>query len=263
MSGDRTYDLGLLAPSRAKWESSPALRAYYGAIYARVRPRLVPGPALELGAGLGFSRNFLPGIVLSDLEKTPFVDRAVSCYDLPAGETWGNLVAVDVLHHLRRPLVFLEQAARALRPGGRLILAEPAATPGARLAFGLCHVEPVWPGECGPPWEFPANGRGGRYFRRGTGPEGLEEFANMAMATALFFRYRKETSGWLRERGLRLAETRHDDFLGYLLTGGFSRRQFAPARVTAGLTALEERLPGFARGMFGLRLLVVIEKDPA
>ena len=263
MSADRTYDLDLLVQSRAKWETSPALRGYYGAIYARVRSRLVPGATLELGAGLGFSRDFLPGVVLSDLEQTPFVDRAISCYDLPSGETWDNLVAVDVLHHLRRPLVFLEQAARALRPGGRLILVEPAATPGARLAFGLCHVEPVWPAECVPPWECAANGRGGRYFRAGSIPEGLEEFANMGMGTALFLRERTNTAAWLETRGLVLRETRHDDCLGYLLTGGFSRRQFAPASVTEWLTSCEERLPSFVRSFLGLRLLLVLEKRPA
>ena len=54
-----------------------------------------------------------------------------------------NIVMVDVLHHIEFPGMFFREASRALRPGGRLIMVEPAITWGSTLFFRLLHHEPV------------------------------------------------------------------------------------------------------------------------
>jgi 2-polyprenyl-3-methyl-5-hydroxy-6-metoxy-1,4-benzoquinol methylase len=51
---------------------------------------------------------------------------------------------VDVLHHLEFPVVFFREAARVLRPGGRVLMVEPAITWGSsffyRLRAGHCSA---------------------------------------------------------------------------------------------------------------------------
>ena len=60
---------------------------------------------------------------------------AISCF--------AGVVMLDVLHHLERPIEFLQEASRVLRPGGRLAMIEPAMTTLARRFYDRFHEEPV------------------------------------------------------------------------------------------------------------------------
>ena len=64
--------------------------------------------------------------------RLPFPDRA-----------FGGIVLLDVLHHLPEPVRFFDEAARLLRPGGRLALIEPGITPLSGPVYRLLHEEPV------------------------------------------------------------------------------------------------------------------------
>jgi SAM-dependent methyltransferase len=237
-----TYDLRLLERSLAKWRRSPALRSVYGDIFGEVRGRLRPGPTLEIGSGIGLAKEFLPELTTSDVRKTAHVERAASAYEL-AGENgrWANVIAMDVLHHLREPLRFLAEAAGALRPGGRLVLVEPAATPWGRVFYRLAHHEPCLPAELAPPFDFSA---------------GAGEFANMGMGWSLFVEHRAAVEPLLAARGLRIDEVRMRDFFAYPLTGGFSKPALLPAAALRALLAMERRLPQAVMRKIGLRMLV-------
>ncbi len=241
-----TYDLRLLARSAEKWRDSAALRAVYEDIFAEVRERLSPGPTLEIGSGIGLAKTLLPELTTSDVEKTPYVDRALSAYDLAqeAG-AWANVFAFDVLHHLREPLRFLAAAGAALRPGGRLVLVEPAATPVGRWFYRFFHHEPCRPEEIGPPFDF-SGGKG--------------EFANMGMAWALFVEHRAEVEHRLFAFGLRLDEVRMRDGIAYPLTGGFSKPALLPACALRVLLAGERALPAMVRRKIGLRMVSVLTR---
>jgi hypothetical protein len=242
-----TYDLALLEASLAKWRNSPALRALYGDIFREICGRLRPGATLELGSGIGVIKEFLPGVVTSDIAKTRFVDRAVSAYAIGAeGGPWHNLVAFDVLHHLREPFRFFASAATALAPEGRLVLVEPAGTPLGRWFYRLFHHEPCRPDDVNPPFAFASDDGGG--------------FANMGMGQALFHRHRAATGRRLAALGLRIALVRYRDVLGYPATGGFSRRSLLPAGPVRALLAAEGALPQPVLRLLGLRMLVVLDK---
>lgn len=53
-----TYDLSLLEKSLQAWEASPALRAVYADLYRAVRASCSDGSTLEIGSGIGVSREF-------------------------------------------------------------------------------------------------------------------------------------------------------------------------------------------------------------
>ena len=48
-----------------------------------------------------------------------------------------------MLHHLDCPLIFLEEAHRVLKLGGRIIMVEPAITPLSHPFYHLLHEERV------------------------------------------------------------------------------------------------------------------------
>jgi SAM-dependent methyltransferase len=246
-----TYDLRLLEGSRQAWERSAGLRTFYGELYRAIHAATVPGPCLEIGAGIGVARNFIPEAVLSDLIQTDYVDCAMSAYEIrpgPGGD-WANVFAVDVLHHLRSPFRFFASAARQLAPGGRIILIEPAATCWGRIFYRFCHHEPIRPDEVKPPFEFKPNGDDG-------------QFANMGMGVGLFERERIETDRRLAELGLRCHMLCYRDVLAYPLTGGYSKPQCLPTACLRPLLQVERHWPQWFLRRGGLRMRIVLEKQP-
>ena len=110
-----TYDLRLLSDSLSAWQRSAGLRAVYAKLYQAIRSRCVEGRSLELGAGIGVSKLFFDDVVTSDVAQTPYVDCAMSAYAIASSEggAWANIFAIDMLHHLMRPMDFFASAARA------------------------------------------------------------------------------------------------------------------------------------------------------
>lgn len=244
---DVTYDLGLLEGSRTKWEQSSGLRLVYRSIFADLMQYAGPGAVLDIGAGVGFLKIDHPNVTTSDVVKTPFVDCAVSAYEIEAsGRNWDAIVAMDVLHHLREPLTFLESASRSLKPGGRVVLIEPAATPFGRWFYRRFHHEPCLPGQLASPYRFEADDEEGN-------------FANMGMGWALFQRDRDTMEEQLEGMGLALLSVRYRDVIAYPATGGLSHRQYLPTWALKGLLGVERVLPQWLMRRMGLRMLIVLE----
>jgi len=247
--GVSTYDLALLENSWRKWRSSTAVRMVYENIYRDMASRANPGRAVEIGSGCGTAREFIPGIVTTDICRTPFVDYAASAYEIetvPDGP-WATIYALDVLHHLRKPVEFFASAARALAPGGRIIICDPAATPWGRVFYNVFHHEPMIPAKIVPPYCFPADSAAG-------------DFANMAMAEMFFGRSRSNFRELLLPLGLKIKSVSYRDLVAYPATGGLSRRVLLPVALLRIVLRMENRLPQFVLRFAGLRMIVVVEK---
>ena len=247
---DVTYDLDLLEASRSAWERSDGLRFIYGELYGDVQRNCLEGSVLEIGSGIAVSREFIKNVYTTDVTKTDYVDRAISAYAIEpdAGGAWANIFAIDVLHHLTQPLRFFKSAAAVLKPGGRIILAEPAATLGGRIFYSLCHHEPIQPQLIVRPFEFDANGVDG-------------EFANMGMGVGLFRDHRSIVAARLAELGLTVKSVRYRDFLAYPLTGGYSKPQLLATSVLRVFIRIEALIPQFFFRFLGLRMVIVLEKN--
>ena len=116
-------------------EEKPFLRRIYEEWYARIAASLPAGEGavLELGSGAGFLRDFVPGLVRSEVFYTPGIDAVLDGLALPFAP--GSLRAIamtNVLHHLPQPVRFFQEAARCVRPGGVATLIEPWVTPWSR-----------------------------------------------------------------------------------------------------------------------------------
>ncbi len=229
------------------WQERPLLRRVYGDWYRTIVDRLspVPGRSIELGSGIGQLRDFAgDGVVLTDIEETRWVGERVDALQLPdADGSLANVVMLDVFHHLSDPARFLDEATRALRAGGRVIMVEPYCSPVSTVLYRrfhhertTLHADPFAPDAT-------------------TAAAPLE--SNQARPTLVFYRHRSE---FLRRwPGLALLEERRFEFVTYPLTGGFSRRQLLPTSLYRPLRALERGLAPLAP-LLAFRCLIVLER---
>ena len=118
-----------LADYREVWERKPALRLIYENFYDRITSECAPGITIEIGGGIGNLKRWLPEVITTDVQHAGWLDCVVDAQLLPfAAGVIANIVMVDVLHHLEVPVKFFREAVRVLRPGGKIVMVEPAIT---------------------------------------------------------------------------------------------------------------------------------------
>ena len=154
---------------------------------------------------------------------------------------------LDVLHHLERPVDFMSEAARVLRPGGVLAMIEPGMSPLSYPFYRYVHHEPADLGV--DPFAAPET-----VSRR-------DPFdSNQAIPTLLFGR-RSNISKL--ERRIPQLKLRGVDWLGllaYPLSGGFRHWCLVPSTIVPGLIRFEDAVPFSVRRLFGGRLMAVFDR---
>jgi len=234
----------ILRAQREAWDRKPGLRALYGRWHAAMRGFLAPGPSLEVGAGIGQLKETLPGLLTLDILPTPWTDVVGDAQELPVRDrSLGNLVLFDVLHHLPRPARFFDEACRALRPGGRVLVMDPYVSPLSWPVYRFLHPEGLRP-HCDPLDEA-----------RALSPDA--PFASsQGVATVLFWRRLADFTR--RFPGLRVLHRERLALWSYPLTGGFSGRTLVPECWIPTLAGLE-RPCAFLAPLLAFRTLVVLE----
>ena len=236
----------LLAEQESAWNERPLVRRQYGEWYRLIVSSLadVGRPTVELGSGIGKLRQYKADVVTTDIEPTPWADLVVDAEALPyeAGEL-GNLVLLDVFHHLADPARFLDEARRVLAPGGRVVIVDPYCSPLSTPIYKRFHHERT-------DLDAPAFDRDER-----TGAAPLE--SNQARATLVFYRDRERyLSRWPE---LPLVASRRFAFVLYPLTGGFTRPALLPKAFYRPLQLVERALQPLAR-LLAFRCLIVLER---
>lgn len=222
----------------------PFLRRIYEEWYGAIARSLPPdgGAVLELGSGAGFLRDFVPGLVRSEVFYTPGIDAVLDGLALPfrAGSLRG-IAMTNVLHHLPRPVRFFAEAARCVRPGGVVAMIEPWVTPWSRWVYTRLHHEPFLPEARD--WEIPAGGP--------------LSGANGALPWILFQRDRERFEREALEWRVRSIEPVMP--LRYLVSGGVSLRGLVPAASYPLWRGLERVLSPF-RDRLAMFAHVVLER---
>lgn len=247
-----------LRERRRVWAEKPSLRMCYAKWVRMIRARARPGTTLEVAAGSGVVRDLWndPSVFASakgedeslllatDLLPTPWIDRTMDALalDVPDGSI-DNVLGVDAFHHFNEPTRFLDEALRALRPGGRLILLEPWISPASFVGYRLLHHEDV----C-----FTADKRPGS-------DESDPWNGNLAMMN----RFWKRRAEYLASRpAWRVAEFRRFGLFDFQLAGGFKPWALVPwPGAYAAFLKLDDLLAPLMP-LLAFRALLVLEKAP-
>jgi SAM-dependent methyltransferase len=218
---------------------------WYGSIASALPD--IPGPTLEIGAGAGFLAERVAGVVTSDVQLVPGVRIVADAAHLPfRSQSLRAVVMTNVLHHLAEVTGFFAEAARCVKPAGRLVMLEPWNTRWSRFVYCHLHHEPFDPDASD--WTV-----------TGSGPL---SGANGAIPWMLFARdrnrFERAFPAW------RVAAIRPSMPFRYLVSGGVSVRSLAPAWTFGAWTSLERHLESHmdALAMFAYIVLVRTDAPP-
>jgi len=237
---------GRIAEHGRQWRQKPVLRDIYLDLYRRMAAELTPGSVLEIGGGAGIFKEYAPDVVTTDILAAPWLDLVADAQALPVGPaTFDNIVMFDVLHHIEFPRRFFAEASRVLRPGGRIIMVEPAMTPISWPFYHWLHSEPV--------------DLGADPLRDGEPDPARDAFAaNQAIPTRLVGRDRKRFLDAFPE--FSIMRRSWLSLFAYPLSGGFQPWCLIPHGLVAPLLWVEDRIAPLLGRLLGFRLLIVIEK---
>jgi SAM-dependent methyltransferase len=185
-------------------------------------------------------------VIATDIQFASWLDCVADAQHLPfRGGMAANIVMVDVLHHVEFPVNFFREAARVLRPGGRVVMVEPAITWGSTLFYRLLHQEPV---------------------RTSADPlvEGIPDpqrdpyDSNQAIPTLIATRDRDRFERSFPN--LKVKRVVWFSLATYPLSGGFKSWSLIPRQLAPHALRFERAIEG-AVGRFGaFRMMLVVEK---
>jgi len=236
-----------LGEYRRIWDRKPVLRAIYDDFYDRIAEACLPGLTIELGGGIGNLKRRLPDVIASDIQPAPWLDCVADAQRLPlAPAVAANIVMVDVLHHLEFPVVFFREAERVLRPGGRVVMIEPAITWGSTLFYRLFHQEPVRTSA-----DVMADGS--------PDPRRDPYDSNQAAPTLLATRARERFHQ--RFPALRIARVDWFSLAAYPLSGGFKRWSLVGEGAARRLLRIERAIEPTLGRFTAFRMMLIVEKS--
>lgn len=237
----------ILREHRATWIQKPILREIYYDFYRRIVSLTAPGKSLEIGGGSGNLKEYSSDVISTDIVPAPWLDAAADAQALPfADATFTNLVMIDVLHHIEKPVRFLGEAVRILRPRGRVLMVEPAITPVSWVFYRLFHPEPV---------VMSAN----PLVEGASDPEREPFDANQAIPSLLLGRYRRRLEALFPT--LKLIHFERFSFFAYPLSGGFRSWSLLPTGWGARVINIEDKLAPVLGPLMAFRLFAVLEKQ--
>jgi SAM-dependent methyltransferase len=233
---------------RAVWQRKTSVRLLYRDFHRRLLESCPDGRILDVGSGTAHIKELRANVISTDILAFPGIDVVADAHRLPfENEFFSGIVMLDVLHHLERPVEFLKEASRLLRPGGRLAMIEPAMTMLARRFYHHCHEEPV---------EMNVDPLAPVTINANRDPFD----ANQAIPTLLF-----STAAARRrvEASIPSLRVRHVDWFSlfaYPMSGGFQTWSLLPPAMVRPMLSLEDRMPSAIRKKIAFRMMIVLER---
>jgi SAM-dependent methyltransferase len=233
---------------RSAWERKASIRLLYRDFHRRLLESCPQGRVLDIGSGTAHIKDFRADVVSTDILPFPGIDVVADAHRLPFSDrTFSGVVMLDVLHHLERPIEFLKETSRVLKPGGRLAMIEPAMTAVARRFYDRFHDEPV---------DMDADA----FASVAINPNRDPFEANQAIPALLFATPQARSRVETVIPSLRVKSVDWLSLFAYPMSGGFQNWSLIPAALVGPMLAFEEKVPEMLRRHIAFRMLVVVER---
>lgn len=233
---------------RELWERKKALRLIYQDYHRQLFENCPEGAVLDIGGGTAHIKETHPDVVSADIQSFPGIDVVADAHQLPFQNCFfAGVVMLDVMHHLERPIEFLEEASRVLRPGGRLVMIEPAMTTLAQRFYDRFHEEPV---------DMNVDP-----FAPVTINPNRDPFdSNQAIPSLLFATTPARQRVEQTIPSLRVRSVDWHSLIAYPMSGGFQKWSLIPAALVSPTLAFENMVPAIFRKHLAFRMMVVLER---
>jgi SAM-dependent methyltransferase len=233
---------------RDLWTKKGALRELYHDYHRQLLESCPQGAVLDIGGGTAHIKESNRDVISIDILKFPGIDVVADAHRLPFKEGYlAGIVMLDVLHHLERPIAFLQEASRVLKPGGRLVMIEPAMTTVARPFYDRFHEEPV---------DMSAD----PYAAVAIDPDRDPFDANQAIPTLLFGSAQARETLQRAVPSLRVRLVDWHSLFAYPMSGGFQKWSLIPGALVKPMLAFERRVPMAVRRHLAFRMMILIER---
>lgn len=209
--------------------AKPSLRELYKEIYQEyvqcINRSKGNGEIIECGSGAGFAKEIVPKIITSDIVDYSNVDVVLDATSLPfKDDSTSAILMHNVFHHIPDVEMFLTEAERCLRVGGRILIADQNLGILSKHIFRYLHSEPF--NEEAVTWSFPSI-------------DPLND-ANGALAWIVFVRDYEELQR--RHPNLRLVRVKSHTPLRYWLCGGLKKWSLLPEKLFPFATWIDRKL---------------------
>ncbi len=229
------------------WQEKPVLRAIYHDYYQRILKLINQGNTLEIGGGTGNLKDYLPNVISTDILRMPWLDVSCNAEALPfADGSFDNIIAIDVLHHIEIPMNFFKEAQRVLKPGGKIIMLEPAITKISWIFYHFFHPEPV------------ILNSNPFLIDKPSDPNKEPFDANQAIPELIFGKFYQQFRHCFPK--LILQKKKYCSLWAYPLSGGFRKWCLIPHNLVKFLLKIEYILENILAKHIGFRILIAIER---
>ncbi|MGO9744205.1 MAG: class I SAM-dependent methyltransferase [Roseiarcus sp.] len=237
-----------LVEHRRIWERKATLRAVYRDFHRRLDAACPAGRLLDIGGGSAHFKPLRREVITLDILPFAGVDVVADAHRTPfPDESFAGIAMLDVLHHLQRPLAFLSEASRVLRPGGRLAMIEPGMSALARRLYTHLHQEPVV--MSADPFDDNAEQSGADPFD-----------ANQALPHLMFATANARRRVEKAAPALKVVRFEWLSLFVYPLSGGFKPWCLWPASLVDAALKLENALTPALGPWLAFRMMAVLEK---
>lgn len=211
---------------------------------------------IEIGAGMGVAKEFIkhPSIVLTDVIDNPWIDKYLDAMHMDLEDNSVDVFICNaVIHHFASPYQFIQQAAKKLKPGGRILLLEPYTSVGLRLGNRIFKLEG---------WDEHTD-----VFDPQTICNNANEpwSANVSVPKLMFGRGIKGKSKFESTfQGLRIRRFERTECLIFALSGGVNWRVWSfgfREKTCQRLFAVDRFLIRLCPSMFAMACRIVVEKN--
>ena len=225
-------------------KEKPFLNKIYRDFYETYQKALghsTEGMYVELGSGGGFVKECIPYIKTSDVLCIPNIDLSLTAENIPfKDDSVDAFLMIDVFHHVKDPASVLSELNRCLKPGGKVIMIEPANTLWGWFIYKNFHHETFDPSA-----DWAVSG------------EGPLSSANGAIPWIVFNRDRKRFE--TEFKSLRIKKICHHTPFRYLISGGVSMRQLMPSWMYPVINGIEFILSPI-NGLIGMFSTIELQK---